>query len=81
MTVTAVDSQGNESEPLRVKVNISKADSTNSKPFITDFNAKEIVIPLSQSGQPAAYVNGLVNAKDIDSDPIYWNPAYTTGIQ
>ncbi|MBQ6617506.1 MAG: putative Ig domain-containing protein [Thermoguttaceae bacterium] len=80
MTVTAVDSQGNESEPLRVKVNISKADSTNSKPFITDFNAKEIVIPLSQSGQPAAYVNGLVNAKDIDSDPIYyWMGLYKQG--
>ncbi len=80
MTVTAVDSQGNESEQIRVKVNISKADSTNSKPFITDFNAKEIVIPLSQSGQSAAYVNGLVNAKDIDSDTIYyWMGLYKQG--
>ncbi|MBR5710675.1 MAG: putative Ig domain-containing protein [Thermoguttaceae bacterium] len=80
MTVTAVDSHGNASESVRVKVNISKADSTNSKPFITDFNAKEIVIPLSQSGQSAAYVNGLVNAKDIDSDTIYyWMGLYKQG--
>lgn len=80
MTVTAVDSQGNESEPIRVKVNISKSDAINSKPFITDFNAQEIVIPLSQSGQSAAYVNGLVNAKDIDSDQIYyWIGLYEQG--
>ena len=80
MTVTAVDSTGRVSESVRVKVNISKADSTNSKPFITDFNASEIVIPLSQSGQSAAYVNGLVNAKDIDSDTIYyWMGLYKQG--
>ena len=80
MTVTAVDSTGRTSESIRVKVNISKADSTNSKPFITDFNAKEIVIPLSQSGQSAAYVNGLINAKDIDSDTIYyWVGLYAQG--
>ena len=80
MTVTAVDSQGNASESVRVKVNISKADSTNSKPFITDFNATEITIPLSQSGQSAAYVNGLINARDVDSDQIYyWVGLYEQG--
>ncbi len=80
MTVTAVDSTGRTSESVRVKVNISKADSTNSKPFITDFNAKEIVIPMSQSGQSAAYVNGLVSAKDVDSGTIYyWMGLYQQG--
>ena len=80
MTVTAVDSNGNESDSVRVKVNISKSNSTNSKPFITDFNVKEITIPLSQSGNSPAYVNGLLNARDVDSDKIYyWVGMYEQG--
>ncbi len=66
MTVTAVDSNGNVSDAIKVKVNIAAADTTDVPPYITDLNLTEMSIP---SGQ---YGNGLIKASDANGDQIYY---------
>lgn len=80
MNVTAVDSNGNASESMKIKVNISAANTTNVPPYITSLNVKEIKINSTPTGSKVDYANGIISAADANGDAFYyWFGLYAQG--